>query len=118
MIELWGSSVNGRTCSAIGHFTIIWAQFEQYYFANDYKVSVSKHIKIRDGVDISIELLYNIKKSLILYGEKAYKEGFDWLDKLCVRPNEHHYNDLINNFLSGRLPDKNKQILACIYIAA
>lgn len=118
MVELWGSIVNGKTCSAIGHFTIIWAQFEQYYFDNNYNTSISKDIKIRDNSVISNEMLNIIKNSLVNYGCKAYTEGFEWLDKLCVRPNESHYNDIIKDFLDGKSQDKNKQIRACIYIAA
>lgn len=118
MIELWGATVNGRTCSAIGHFTVMWAQFEQYYFNYDYNTSISRDIKIRDNSAISNEILKNIKNSLVNYGHKAYKEGFEWLDKLCVRPNESHYNDIIKDFLDGNMQDKDKQIIACIYIAA
>lgn len=118
MINLWGGTVDDETCSAIGHFSIIWAQFENYFFNNNYNANSSKGIIVRASESISKELINNIKNALVKYGEETNPEGCDWLAKLSVRDNEPHYNQLIQGFLDGDSLCKEYQILACIYIAA
>ena len=118
MIDLWGGTVDDETCSAIGHFSIIWAQFENYFFNNNYNANSSKGIIVRDSESISKELINNIKNALVKYGEEPNSEGCDWLKRLSVRDNEPHYNQLILDFLKHNSLCKKEQILACIYIAA
>ena len=117
-MKLFGCDITCETCSIIGQFSIVWAQFELEFFENNY--NVKKHFKIiiketSDNVVKNIEL---VKKSLQNYAKENYDAGFNWVDKLCVRDNEKEYKDNVEKFLNGEALSLDDQIKTCIFICS